>query len=75
MTIPFGKYEDWEIEDLFYENPDYLDWFLNNVTGYRYLKDEIRGFLYPIEKNKSKIESEIILALEKNGRTKNRDTF
>lgn len=76
MVFTIGKYKGWEIKDVIKENPDYCIWFLENISGNDYFKNCLLNLLKKtvendfIENNDfTKIESEIILALQKNGRS------
>jgi uncharacterized protein (DUF3820 family) len=45
VRMPFGKYIGRTLEEVFQENPGYLDWILSDVKGYTELKKQISALL------------------------------
>lgn len=75
MVFQIGKYKYFDVEDVINEDPDYCIWFINNVSGNEFVKSKIKESLYGLEFSESsdisKFESEILIALQKNGREEN----
>ena len=44
-VMSFGQYRGQHFEDIYQEDPSYLFWILDNVTGKKSLKNQIRTFL------------------------------
>jgi len=74
LTIRFGKYKGWKVDDVFAEDQEYCDWFLNNIDGNEEIKKELLGLFEDLTKGTvdeyGKLSKEILLGLEKNGRSK-----
>jgi len=86
MIMPLGKYKGMNCKEILEIDPNYVEWFINNVEG----NTIIRGYFIELLKVKfnnqkqkaeenipiSKLENEIKFALIKNGRTESEaDSF
>jgi len=72
MNFKFGKYKGVSVEDVYKDgDTDYLEWFLENITGNIDIKIEIESFIFS-QKQDTKLvsmESEILQGLISRGRS------
>jgi hypothetical protein len=75
MRFSFGKHKGMEVSWVFAHDREYCEWFLENIRRCEDIKSELKAMfenesLPDKEKEYTKLTAEILLGLEKNGRSK-----